>query len=52
MTGFAVNVTALDHVVLTVKDLQASLHFYKYFLGMEHQTFTTNGQERSVPAQC
>ncbi|GAB7364105.1 hypothetical protein MBLNU230_g4657t1 [Neophaeotheca triangularis] len=46
MTGFAVEVKALDHIVLTVKDLQATLHFYKYFLGFQHIAYMTNGEER------
>ena len=29
----------IDHLVLTVRDLQASLHFYTSVLGMTHEVF-------------
>jgi len=32
-------VSALDHLVLTVADIQASLHFYTRVLGMRSETF-------------
>ncbi|KAK5946327.1 hypothetical protein PMZ80_000469 [Knufia obscura] len=36
----------LDHLVLTVKDLDASIKFYEQFLGMQHMAFTSGGVER------
>lgn len=38
-------ITALDHLVLTVKDLQATLDFYTRILGMQAITF---GQGRQA----
>ncbi|MFT7595781.1 MAG: catechol 2,3-dioxygenase-like lactoylglutathione lyase family enzyme [Paracoccaceae bacterium] len=35
-----IKVTALDHLVLTVADISATLAFYTDILGMEAQTFT------------
>ncbi|KAK5079013.1 hypothetical protein LTR51_001208 [Lithohypha guttulata] len=37
---------SLDHLVLTVKDLDASVKFYEKFLGMQHIVFTSGGIER------
>ena len=36
------NILQLDHLVLTVKDIQASCDFYARFLGMEVVTFGDN----------
>ncbi len=36
------NVTSLDHLVLTVKDLDATSEFYASVLGMEVVTFGEN----------
>lgn len=43
-------VTSLDHLVLTVKDLNASVSFYEKFLGMKHTSFTSGGVERHALA--
>ena len=32
-------ITGLDHLVLTVADLEATLRFYRDGLGMRHETF-------------
>lgn len=40
------SVTSLDHVVLTVASIEATIAFYTKFLGMEHSTFTSKGDER------
>ena len=37
---------SLDHLVLTVKDPDASIAFYQHFLGAEHTVFTSKGTER------
>ncbi|KAK6077111.1 biphenyl-2,3-diol 1,2-dioxygenase [Seiridium cupressi] len=37
---------SLDHIVLTVKDLDATVKFYESVLGMKHTAFTPGGQER------
>lgn len=37
---------SLDHIVLTVKDLDASVGFYEKFLGMKHTSFYSGGVER------
>lgn len=37
---------SLDHLVLTVKDLDASLAFYEKYLGMKHTSFTSGGVHR------
>lgn len=37
---------SLDHLVLTVRDLDASIKFYEKFLGMKHVSFTSGGVER------
>ena len=36
------NITQLDHLVLTVKDIDATCRFYAYLLGMEVITFGDN----------
>ena len=38
--------SSLDHLVLTVKDLDASVSFYEKYLGMKHASFTSGGVER------
>lgn len=43
-------VGSLDHIVLTVKDLEASIGFYERFLGMKHTSFTSGGVERHALA--
>lgn len=37
---------SLDHLVLTVKDLDASVKFYEKYLGMKHTAFSSGGVER------
>ncbi len=37
---------SLDHLVLTVKSIPASVTFYQRFLGMQHTVFTSKGSER------
>lgn len=37
---------SLDHLVLTVKDLDASIHWYGKYLAMKHTSFTSGGVER------
>ncbi|KAK9779739.1 putative Glyoxalase/Bleomycin resistance protein/Dihydroxybiphenyl dioxygenase [Seiridium cardinale] len=37
---------SLDHLVLTVRDLDATVKFYESVLGMKHTAFTSGGQER------
>ncbi|KAH8892270.1 biphenyl-2,3-diol 1,2-dioxygenase, variant [Thozetella sp. PMI_491] len=37
---------SLDHLVLTVKDIDATVKFYERFLGMKHVTFTSKGAHR------
>jgi catechol 2,3-dioxygenase-like lactoylglutathione lyase family enzyme len=32
-------ISGLDHLVLTVADLEATLRFYRHGLGMRHETF-------------
>lgn len=45
MSSFAVQ--SLDHVVLTVKSIQATVEFYTTHLGMTHETFVSGeGIER------
>lgn len=39
-------VLSLDHLVLTVKDLDASVAWYEKYLGMKHTSFTSGGVER------
>ena len=36
------NITHLDHLVLTVANIEITLHFYQRVLGMEKQTFASN----------
>lgn len=45
-TSFAVN--AIDHVVLTCRNIPATVSFYTTRLGMKHEVFTSGGVERSV----
>ncbi|KAH8682105.1 Glyoxalase/Bleomycin resistance protein/Dihydroxybiphenyl dioxygenase [Xylariales sp. PMI_506] len=40
------NVRSLDHLVLTVKDLQSTIKFYETVLGMKHTVFVSKGDER------
>ena len=44
MASFAV--TAIDHVVLTVKDLSSTIEFYTARLGMKHEPFDHHGEQR------
>jgi len=44
MASFAVK--SLDHVVLTAKDIDATIKFYTTKLGMKHETFASNGVDR------
>ncbi|TKA82861.1 hypothetical protein B0A55_00980 [Friedmanniomyces simplex] len=44
MAGFAVK--AIDHVVLTAKNIDKTVDFYTTKLGMKHETFTSDGVER------
>lgn len=37
---------SLDHLVLTVKDLNATVGFYEKYLGMKHASFESGGVER------
>lgn len=37
---------SLDHLVLTVKDLNATVRFYESVLGMKHTSFSSGGHER------
>ncbi len=37
---------SLDHLVLTVKNIPASIKFYEQFLGMRHTVFASKGTER------
>jgi len=39
MVGTAVELTAIDHLVLTVADIEASCAFYEKTLGMRRETF-------------
>lgn len=43
-------VASLDHLVLTVKDLEATINFYQRFLGMKHTSFVSGGVERHALA--
>lgn len=42
------NITSLDHLVLTVKNIEDSVHFYCNILGMQHIQFgqDSNGKPR------
>jgi len=44
MATFAVK--SIDHVVLTVKDIQQTVEFYTRHLGMKHEIFTSKGFDR------
>lgn len=45
MAPFSVN--SLDHVVLTVASIEATVQFYTTLLGMKHETFVSGeGVER------
>ncbi|KAF2152075.1 Glyoxalase/Bleomycin resistance protein/Dihydroxybiphenyl dioxygenase [Myriangium duriaei CBS 260.36] len=44
MAAFAVK--SIDHVVLTVKNIPATIAFYTQRLGMRHEKFTSKGSER------
>lgn len=44
MAGFAVN--SIDHVVLTVKSMEATVDFYTTRLGMKHEVFVSKDVER------
>ena len=46
MGSFAVK--SIDHVVLTVKDIPATVNFYTERLGMKHEVFTSKGSERYI----
>lgn len=39
-------IKSIDHVVLTVKDIDATVGWYQKFLGMKHETFTTKSETR------
>lgn len=41
-----ITVKALDHVVLTVKSIEATVAFYTQRLGMHHEKFVSKGDER------
>ena len=49
MATFAVK--SIDHVVLTVKSIEATVNFYTSRLGMKHEVFTSKGVERCVVPQ-
>ncbi|MEM6526644.1 MAG: VOC family protein [Chloroflexota bacterium] len=42
------NITRLDHLVLTVRDLDATCDFYSRVLGMEVRTFGANNERRAL----
>ncbi len=44
-------ITHLDHLVLTVADIEASLHFYSHALGMSIVTFAENRKALSFGQQ-
>lgn len=44
MASFAVK--SIDHVVLTVQSIEATVDFYTTRLGMKHEVFTSKGAER------
>lgn len=49
MPGMKPRITALDHLVLTVADLDATVRFYTRALGMTAETFRADdGTERSA----
>lgn len=37
---------SLDHLVLTVKDIDATIKWYEKYLGMKHASFTSGGVQR------
>lgn len=41
---------SIDHMVLTVKDLDATVKFYESVLGMKYASFSSGGQERHALA--
>lgn len=41
-----ITVQSIDHVVLTVRDLNATIAFYTTHLGMGHEKFSSKGDER------
>jgi catechol 2,3-dioxygenase-like lactoylglutathione lyase family enzyme len=41
-----ITVKSIDHVVLTVKDISATIAFYTTHLGMKHEKFSSKGDER------
>ncbi|SMQ50811.1 unnamed protein product [Zymoseptoria tritici ST99CH_3D7] len=44
MASFAVK--SIDHVVLTCRNIPATINFYTQRLGMRHEVFTSKGVER------
>ena len=40
------SVKAIDHVVLTARDVPKTIEFYTQRLGMRHEVFTAQGAER------
>jgi catechol 2,3-dioxygenase-like lactoylglutathione lyase family enzyme len=42
----AFSVKSIDHVVLTVKDIDATVDFYTSKLGMKHETFSSKDSDR------
>lgn len=44
MSDFTVQ--SIDHVVLTVQNIQATVDFYVNRLGMKHEVFSSKGTER------
>ena len=40
------SVKSIDHVVLTARDLQKTIEFYKTRLGMKHEVFKSDGGDR------
>ncbi|KAK4629336.1 Virulence protein [Fulvia fulva] len=43
------SVKSIDHVVLTVKDIPATIDFYTTRLGMKHEKFTSKDSGRHAP---
>lgn len=39
-------IKSIDHVVLTVADIDATVKWYQKFLGMKHETFETKSETR------
>lgn len=46
MPSFAVQ--SIDHVVLTVASIEATVNFYTTHLGMKHEVFSSGGVDRYV----